>query len=67
MPTETQLDNLLSLTRDIKGMLEAQQCNNDSSAVVNRLNQLSDDHEAIRRDIQQILLQIVQLQTTGAD
>lgn len=67
MPTETQLENLLSLTRDIKAMLEAQHCNNDSSAVVNRLNQLSDDHEAIRRDIQQILLQIVQFQTTGAD
>lgn len=67
MPTETQLENLLSLTRDIKSILEAQQCDGGSSAVVNRLNQLSDDHEAIRRDIQQILLQIVQFQTAGAD
>ena len=67
MPTETQLENLLSLTRDIKAMLEAQQCDGGSSAVVNRLNQLSDEHESIRRDIQQILLQIVQFQTAGAD
>jgi len=67
MPSDQQFNQILSLTREIKSMVEAQHRDSELSGVMDKLNQISRDQEAMRSDIQDILLQLAQNQGGTAD
>lgn len=67
MPTEAQFETLLALTREIKMTLDAHQRNNEAPAVNDALHRISHEHEAIRRDLREILLLLAQSQSAASD